>query len=191
MSGKEKMESNGFRITDYNAAMCYLASERKAAMDAAYAQGVESAEARAVKRIDELTAELQREREKYANRPAICAFCSWEGPAATTLEQIKAHSAVCEYHPLRSTVKAMGEAQTKAAHTLELILEGIADRNDDWVIGEIRAALDALAPTFRTEASTSGKAEPPFTSGNRPACSPSASDSAPSQSEPATGKEKS
>ncbi len=45
-----------------------------------------------------------RERDQ---RPAICAFCSWgEGPASTTLEQIQAHSSVCEFHPLRAQLAA-------------------------------------------------------------------------------------
>jgi len=54
----------------------------------------------ALSEIKTLKAENEALKKQTAERPAICAFCSWEGPASTTLEQIQAHSAVCEHHPL-------------------------------------------------------------------------------------------
>jgi len=115
--------------------------------------------------VDALRAELAREREKVVGlisyKSAHAAIRKVLGIADKGELGIPGDvSTLDEVERLVATVKAMGEAQTKAMHTLEDILEGISDRNDDWVVSQVRAALASLAPVYK-DINTAPSAERP------------------------------
>lgn len=131
--GRHRLHLPIHHVIEYSAYLSERQRREKAEADSAH--NFEAAEKwkqvglEQQERADSFEAELieaRREIERLkADTPAMCAYCTFELPKGSKLEDLQRHIIKCEYHPLVQELKRMDASKTKIRNELTRAKEAI------------------------------------------------------------------